>query len=202
MRSRCTHVVLAALIVVAAATIGLSAAWTQAVEGPRLPDLDGRLVNPLEVSHGARAVVVVFVSTDCPVSNRYAPELRRLHERFQSQGVEFVLVYPNPADSPEKIRKHLAEFGHPGRALRDPDHVFVKAAGATVTPEAVVYAADGAASYRGRIDDRYVRLGVERPAPTRHDLADALVATLASRPPVPAKTDAVGCFIADLVHVH
>ena len=52
--------------------------------------------------------------------------------------------------------------------------------------------------YRGRIDDRYVDLGLERPAPTKHDLADALAAVVDGKPVQQATTQAVGCFIADL----
>ena len=36
--------------------------------------------------------VLVFTTTDCPISNRYAPELRRIEDRFASDGVDFVLV--------------------------------------------------------------------------------------------------------------
>jgi hypothetical protein len=73
----------------------------------------------------------------------------------------------------------------------------VKFSGATITPEAVVVA-NGKVVYRGRIDDRYVEIGVERAAPTTHDLADALTATLAGTPIARPITQAVGCFIADL----
>ncbi len=190
-----------------------STATSGADEAVRIPDLDGHLVDPLALPPGGRALVAVFASVDCPISNRYAPELRRIYEQFAGNGVQFLLIYPNPAESPDAIRAHLAAFNHPGRVLRDPDHRFVKAAGVTITPEAVVYDAAGPTSpggrrragrlvYRGRIDDRYVRLGLERPAPTRRDLVEALDAALAGRPVEPARTDAVGCFIADFVHVH
>jgi hypothetical protein len=82
-------------------------------------------------------------------------------------------------------------------AVRDPKLALVKFAGATVTPEAVVVVA-GKVVYRGRIDDRYVDLGRERPAPTRRDLFDALTAILDGKPVPLAKTQAVGCFISDL----
>src|SRR6185436_14417885 len=107
---------------------------------------------------------------------------------------------PNPAEGAPAIRQHMAAFSYAGavEALRDPDHALVKAAGATVTPEAAVFAG-GRFVYRGRIDDRYVDLGVERPAATKRDLADALSAIVAGRPVVPPTTQAVGCFIADFV---
>jgi hypothetical protein len=160
--------------------------------------LAGASVDPLQAPAGTKAIVFLFTSTDCPISNRYAPEVRRLAETFGSKGVVFRLIYPNPAETPAAIREHIAAFQYAGaaEALRDPAHALVKLAGATVTPEAAVYAA-GRLAYRGRIDNRYVELGVERPSATRRDLADALAAVLAGKPAAPPTTQAVGCFIAD-----
>ena len=102
-----------------------------------------------------------------------------------------------PVD-PLAIRDHLVSFGYPMRALRDPAHALAKLVRATVTPEAVVVVGDRIV-YRGRIDDRYVELGVQRPAPTRRDLEDALTAVLAGKAVQPQTTQAVGCVIADLL---
>lgn len=162
-----------------------------------LPDLDNRLVDPLHVRVGARATVLLFTSSDCPISNRYAPEVRRLYEKFTSAGAVFWLIYPNPADSPNAIRDHVKTYGYPMSALRDAKHALVNLIKVSVTPEAAVLDARGRIVYRGRIDDRYVDVSRQRPAPTRHDLEDALSATLAGKPVAQATTQAVGCFIAD-----
>jgi hypothetical protein len=148
---------------------------------------------------GALAItVLIFVSTDCPISNRYAPEIKRLHEEFISRGIRFQLVYPNPLDDEAAIARHLQDYGYPQIARRDRDHTLVKMAGATITPEAVVFDARQRIAYRGRIDDRFVELGRERPAATQPDLRNALTALLAGRPVSPSRTQAVGCFIADM----
>jgi len=163
----------------------------------RVRDLDDELVDPFKAPRDTKAIVLVFVSTDCPISNRYAPALARLYERFQPQGVRFWLVYPNPMDPPEAVRRHLTEYRLPLPALRDPRQDLVKMAGATITPEAAVYDRERRLLYRGRIDDRYIQLGLERPAATQHDLADALSDVLAGKPVRQAAAPAVGCFIAD-----
>ena len=162
--------------------------------------LTGAPVDALQAPAGTKAIVFLFTSTDCPISNRYAPEVRRIAETFGSKGVIFRLVYPNPTEKAEAIREHMSAFAYAGAtaALRDPAHALVKFAGATVTPEAAVYAG-GQIVYRGRIDDRHVDLGVERPAATKRDLADALTAVLAGKPVAQPTTKAVGCFIADFV---
>jgi thiol-disulfide isomerase/thioredoxin len=164
----------------------------------RLQSLDGRSVDPFAAPAGVKAVVFLFTSSECPISNRYAPELKRLAAEFAPRGALFRLVYPDPADDAAAIRKHIAafSFGASTEALRDPGHALVKHVGATITPEAAVYA-NGRVRYRGRIDDRYVDLGVERPQATRHDLADAIAAVLAGKPVTVPETQPVGCYIAD-----
>jgi hypothetical protein len=145
-----------------------------------------------------RATVLLFISAECPVSNRYAPEIQRLYAAFEPKGVRFWLVYPNPAETPAIIASHLSAYGYPDIVLRDRTNRFLKSAKPTVTPEAVVFNAAGAIVYQGRIDDRFVELMRERPAPTTHDLERALTAVLEGKRVVPATTQAVGCFIFDM----
>jgi hypothetical protein len=160
----------------------------------RLIDLDGAAVDPLG---DARATVFVFSRTDCPISNRYAPELRRLYESFVSRGVRFWLVYPDPDEPVDAIRRHLADYDYPMAGLRDPRYTLVDLTEATVTPEVVLFDEAGTLVYRGRIDDRYVDFGKTRAAPTTHDLAEALEAVLDGRPVPNPRTRAIGCYIPD-----
>lgn len=159
-------------------------------------DLDNRAVDPFKEAAGAKATVFLFTATDCPISNRYAPEVQRVYHAFAPKGVRFFLVYPNPADRSDAIRAHAKSFGYAADALRDPKQELAKLANATVTPEAAVFVG-GKLVYHGRIDDRFVDLGLERPAPTTRDLAAALDAVLAGNPVAHPVTRAVGCFIAD-----
>src|SRR5438034_9178217 len=87
----------------------LSSAIVAAAAQPavRLVDLDNRPVDPFQASHEAKAVVFLYTSIDCPISNRYAPEVLRLHRAFAAKGVDLWLIYPNPAESAAAIRNHL-----------------------------------------------------------------------------------------------
>ena len=118
---------------------------------PKALDLAGNPVDPFV--NRAPVVVLLFVQTDCPISNRYAPTIARLHARFEPQGVAFYLVYPDRREDADAIRRHGREYDLPGQALRDVQHALVKRVGASVTPEAVVLGARGNIVYRGRIDD-------------------------------------------------
>ena len=152
-------------------------------------------IAPLSVAEPIR--VLVFTTTDCPISNRYAPEIERLAAKFKGKA-QFVLVYPVPADSPEMIREHAKKFAYSIETLRDTDQKLVKQTGVTVTPEAAIMNGTRVL-YRGRIDDRYIDFGKDRLKPTRHDLEDALEALIAGKPVAQRETRAVGCIIADLI---
>jgi hypothetical protein len=181
----------------AVAVAALMAATTSSAVTVRT--LDGRAIDPFAA--GSRATALVFVHPDCPVSNRYAPELNRLHEEFASRQVTLWLVYPGREDSEATIRAHYREYGFRVPALLDPDFVLADLAGATMTPEAAVFTrAAGAPErvYRGRIDDRAVRLGVWRATARARDLAGVLERLAAGEALVPFTTQAVGCYIKPL----
>ena len=150
------------------------------------------------IASNAIAKVFVFVTTDCPISNRYAPEIERLAAKF-SPRVSFTRVYPVPTDTPALIEKHQQKFAFTIPYIRDEKQVFARQWGATITPEAVVTDRNGKTLYRGRIDDRYVDFGKERPAPTTHDLEAALTAVVAGKPVAVTETQAVGCYLSDLI---
>lgn len=141
--------------------------------------------------------VLVFTTTDCPISNRYAPEIQRLAAKFAGKA-KFVLVYPVRTDSPEIIREHTRKFAYSIETLRDTDQKLVKQTGVSVTPEVAVMNGTRVL-YRGRIDDRYVEFGKDRLTPTRHDLEDALDAVIAGKNVTQRETRAVGCIISDLI---
>jgi thiol-disulfide isomerase/thioredoxin len=182
---------------VLAALAGPARTETAAFAG--VMDLEGRRVTSLPAGPGP--TVLVFTGTECPISNRYAPELRRLGQRFGERGVAFRLVYVDPAETPAAIREHARAYGLGADALRDPRHELVRLVGATVTPEAAVFVADPAGPrlvYRGRIDDRSVDFGRARSQPRTRDLADVLEALTAGHDLTLRTTTAVGCFIPEL----
>ena len=143
-----------------------------------------------------RVKVLVFVRIDCPISNRYAPEICRLHDRY-AENVSWWLVYPNPTLTVSQINDHVREFGYPCRTFHDEFHQLVREAGATITPEAAVYTAQNRLVYCGRIDDRYTEFGKSRPVPTQHNLREAIEAALAGESVSPQRRKAIGCYIKD-----
>jgi hypothetical protein len=139
--------------------------------------------------------VLIFISNDCPIANRYAPEIRRLHDRFSQRGVAFWLVHADPSETPAQIREHSRQYDLNLPEIRDPHHQLVRLAIAEVTPSAAVFAPGKTLVYHGRIDDRFVELGRERPEAMHHDLADAVEALLDHRAVHISAAKAVGCYI-------
>ena len=182
-------VVLAALAYLLAATAALAAA-----SDVQVPALDGTTVTPLAAPSGV--TLLLFVTTDCPIANRYAPEVRRIHEAFGDR-VTFWLVYAGTDRPTAELAAHHASFGFSFDAVRDPEGALVAATGVTVTPEVAVYAADQQLIYRGRIDDQYVEFGVTRAVPATRDLRDVLAGLVAGERLTFTETQAVGCYIPD-----
>jgi hypothetical protein len=66
-----------------------------------------------------------------------------------------------------------------------------------MAPEVAVLGPDGKVLYRGRIDDLYVTYGKRRPAPTQHDLRDALDALLAGKAIAAPTAKVIGCYLPE-----
>ena len=164
----------------------------------RASSIHGGPRQPFRCEGGERAAAVIFITTDCPIANRYAPELERLRADFEGKGVKLTLAHVDPELSDDEARAHAAQFALKAAVVVDRKHVLVRASGATVTPEAVVVDPAGHIRYRGRIDDWFTDFGKSRRKPSQHDLRDALQAVLEGRPVKNPQTKAVGCLMPKL----
>src|ERR1043165_7784177 len=70
--------------------------------------IDGTSYRPLAPARAAN--VVVFVTTECPVANRYAPEIQRICAAYSPKGVDCLLIYEDVGVTVDAVRKHRAEF--------------------------------------------------------------------------------------------
>lgn len=160
-----------------------------------LVDIDG-------IGHGSpgspaqgKWTSLFFVGTDCPVSNRYVPEIKRICAEYAPAGVDCLLVYSDRTLDEMAIREHLATYEYALPAVLDSARTVTTLAGATVTPEVAVFGADATIAYRGRIDDLYSELGRPRQQVSQRDLRDALDDLVAGRPVRNPRTRAIGCYI-------
>ena len=178
-------------LALAAATVALPLAAVT------VRDIDGREY-PFPEEPESKATVVYFVTHDCPISNKYAPEIRRICEEYATRGARCVLAYIDPTISIADIREHQRAYGITAPTVHDKSHAMANLAGASITPEAAVFDDTGHLVYRGRIDNLYAALGTPRRKATEHDLRNALDEVLSGRAVSQSRTQAVGCFIPSL----
>ena len=65
-----------------------------AVNGVELKDMNGKTRKPLN-SNGYKAAVLFFITHDCPVANKMAPEINRIVKKYAKE-IKFTLVYTDP----------------------------------------------------------------------------------------------------------
>jgi thiol-disulfide isomerase/thioredoxin len=159
-----------------------------------LTDTAGRIHTAAEWT-GKHAVVLFFVSTDCPLSNNYVPELNRIEQAYAERGVAFYAVQGDATVAAGEVRQHVKDFGYVFPYLFDPRESLAAFTGATTTPEAAVLSPRGEVLYLGRIDNRLEDFGKQRVRITQFDLRDALDAILSGKPVPNPRTHALGCSI-------
>ena len=152
-------------------------------------------MHSIKSSQDRRALVLVFVTTDCPIANSYQPLLSKLHQEYQGKGFQFVLVHEGPEQTPEKLRLHGKEYGVAFPIVMDADHSVARKLNATKTPEVVIVGREGSIVHQGRIDDLHQGFGKKRAVVTREDLRIALNELDSDESVSVPKTEAVGCSI-------
>lgn len=147
---------------------------------------------------GHKAIVLFFVMTDCPIANSYVPEMNRIREAYAPRGVLMYAVQAEPRTPGAEVARYAQEYRYSFPLLLDPRQVLVKLTGATITPQVAVVSPEEKLLYLGRIDNRAVDFGVQRPRATESELREALDATLAGKPVPHPFTKSIGCAIPHL----
>jgi peroxiredoxin len=159
-----------------------------------LPDTLGHTHTPAEWS-GKRAVVLFFLTTDCPLCNNYVPELNRIAQAYSGRGVAFYGIQGDATVPDADVRRHVQDYAYTFPYLIDPQESLAAFTGATTTPETAVLSPEGQLLYLGRIDNRLEDFGKQRVQVTEFDLRDTLEAILNGKPAPHARTKALGCAI-------
>ena len=141
-----------------------------------------------------RALVLVFLGADCPISNLYTPGLLDLEKKYRSKDVQFLALYANEQEDLDQVAMHSYDRGIPFPVLKDFGQRLAGVLGVERVPAVVVLDKDFVLRYRGRINDRY-GAGVRRKKATRDDLAEAIEDVLAGKKVRVAETEADGCLL-------
>lgn len=154
-----------------------------------LSDTSGKK-HSLSSLKGEKATVLIFISTQCPVSNGYNERMEKLAADYRAKGVNVIGINANAPESLDDIKAHAAKNNLTFTILKDAGSHVADQLGATNTPEAFLLDATGKLVYRGRIDNS--RSGQTISA---NDLRDAIEATLAGKPVANSFVRAFGCSI-------
>jgi mono/diheme cytochrome c family protein len=146
------------------------------------------------------ATVLIFYSTECPISNSYSPTLKGLVESFPADKVKWVGVCVDPDLSDADVKAHSRDFSLKFPVARDKHGALARKVGAKVTPEAVVIDGEGRVRYHGRIDDQFAARQKRNVNPTSSELKDALEALLSGKNVTKDYAEAIGCPLPEVPH--
>ena len=139
------------------------------VENFSLNDYNGKKFQLTDYKD-SKAIVFMFISTQCPVSNAYNERMASLYNDYKDKKVMFVGINSNKAETPDEIKEHAQEHNFGFTILKDVNNVIADKLDASHTPEIyVVHPKTFDVLYHGRIDDSQREVKV-----TSKDLRTAL----------------------------
>jgi peroxiredoxin len=154
-----------------------------------LTDADGK-IHSLDSLRGKNGTVLIFVATQCPISNAYNERMEKLAQDYKGRGISVVGINSNSTESGADVKKHTQENNLSFPILKDNGNKIADSLGATRTPEAYFLDANNKLVYYGRIDNSRDTSQVNS-----SELRDALDATLAGKPVAKTTANAFGCSI-------
>ena len=154
-----------------------------------LPDASGA-AHTLASIRGSKGTVLIFIATQCPVSNGYNERMEKLAQDFKARGINVIGINANSTESVADVKDHAAKNNLTFTILKDNGNKVADLLGATRTPEAYFLDASNKLLYHGRIDNSRDITQVNS-----SELRDALEATLAGKPVAKATANAFGCSI-------
>lgn len=154
-----------------------------------LPDYNGSN-HSLSQYRDGKGTVLIFVSTQCPVSNAYNERMVKLAAEYQPKGFQFLGINSNKAEEATELASHAKKNSWNFPVLKDKSNAIADKLGASVTPEVFLLDGEGVLRYHGRIDDSQDPAAIKT-----KDLKDALDAILAGKEIAKTESKAFGCSI-------
>ena len=169
-----------------------------------LPDFDGKSVGSAQFS--GKPLLVMFICNHCPYVKHIAEELARLGRDYADRDIGIVAIQSNnveeyPDDSPELMKKEVADRGYTFPYLHDETQSVAISFTAACTPDLFLFDADHKLAYRGRLDEtrpKRIESGVYDSTGNESDgkeIRAAIDAVLSGKKPADQQLPAMGCNI-------
>lgn len=145
-----------------------------------------------------KATVVMFLCNHCPYVLYINPEIVRIVEEYAPQGVSFVGINSNdaethPDDAPETMGAHAEAVGYTFPYLFDATQEVARQYDAACTPDFYIFDGERKLVYRGQLDESRPK---RNPVPsTGSDLRAALDAVINGTPVAEVQRPSGGCNI-------
>lgn len=176
-------------IIVMAGSIAVAGAPAK-IDNFSLTDYNGKTVSLADYKD-SKAIVLMFVATECPVSNAYNERYSKLYDDYKGKNIAIIGINSNKAEPADDVKKHAKENKLMFPIVKDPNNVVADKLDAQRTPEVyVVHPATYDVLYHGRIDDSQREANIKT-----QDLRAALDEILAGKPVTVKETKAFGCTI-------
>lgn len=164
------------------------------IDNITLHDAKGKARSLYELQN-KKAIVIVFLSFDCPVSTSYSSILAELAKTYRDKQVAFVAVNSSDDGDAAHIAQQAAEYKLPFPIFKDEKFRAADAFKADTVPSAFVLDHNFVLRYRGRIDNGYYARLKKNGRITRNDLRQALDEVLAGKAVSEPATKPIGCAI-------
>lgn len=185
---RKTPIILIVMIITFIATSIVPGQTTKTYNNFSLYDYNKEL-HSLEDFTNKEGIVVLFVATQCPVSNDYNGRMAELFNQFKDD-FSFVGINSNKQEDIEEIKTHASKNNLDFVILKDSNNVIADNFGASFTPEIYVLSNNFEQLYHGRIDDSRKEENIEV-----EDLKNALLEIKLGKEVSVKETKAFGCTI-------
>lgn len=159
------------------------------IEDFKLRDTNGN-EHSLSDYKDSKAIVVLFIATECPVSNDYNSRMEKIFNDYKEKGFAFLGINSNKAESVDRIKEHAEDNQLTFTILKDEKNIIADKFEASVTPEVYVLNNNFDVLYHGRIDNARDESEV-----VSKDLENALNEILSGKEVSKKETKAFGCTI-------
>ena len=188
-----TRILTVAFIFISVFSMNASAATVKMdkeVPNFTLKDTTDKARSLKDLSHEKKATVIMFISTQCPVSNDYNERIVALYNTYKDQNVQFIGINSNRNESVKEIAEHTKANEFHFLVLKDLKNEIADKFGARRTPEVYLLDDKRILRYRGAIDN-------SQKNPETHYLRETLALVVAGKeiPEDRKKTKAFGCTI-------
>lgn len=189
MKNKINYILPLLILIVVSLSLTTFAKEPQKVENFKLKDYNGKEYQ-LSDFKNSKATVIMFIATQCPVSNAYNTRMAQLYADYKGKGVTFLGINSNVKEDVDEVKDHAKSNKLDFIILKDDKNIIADKFEASFTPEIYVLNGNLEMLYHGRIDDNRRESDVKT-----KDLRVTLDEILSGKKVSVPETKAFGCTI-------